>query len=54
MTILPQMNLFGESEFEYLGDLGRLERVLGALNDGKLISRLYRIRGKGRLDSACT
>ncbi len=32
MTILPQMNLFGESES---GDLERLERVLGVLDDGK-------------------
>ncbi len=53
MTILPQMNLFGESEFEDLGDLERLQRVLGALDDGKLVSRLYRIRGKGRNDWPC-
>ena len=53
MTILPQMNLFGESEFEDLGDLERLQKVLDALDDGRLVSRLYRIRGKGRNDWPC-
>ena len=50
MNIIPQMKLFEESDFENLGDLERLQQVLAALDDGKLISRLYRIRGKGRND----
>ncbi|MCM1091567.1 MAG: transposase [Butyrivibrio sp.] len=48
MNIMPQMKLFGESEFEELGDLERLQKVLGTLNDAGLIRKLYRIRGKGR------
>lgn len=47
------MYLFGEDEFEDAGDLERLRMVLGALNDGKLIARLYKIRGKGRNDWPC-
>lgn len=50
MNIIPQMNLFEESDFENLGDLEQLNIVLGALNDEKLIHKLYRIRGKGRND----
>ena len=53
MNILPQMNLFEESDFEFLGDLERLQRVLGAIDDAGLISKLYRIRGKGRNDWPC-
>ena len=53
MNILPQMNLFEESEFDFLGDLERLQRVLGALDDAGLIRKLYRIRGKGRNDWPC-
>lgn len=53
MKIIPQMNLFEESDFENLGDLERLQMVLEALNDGKLIHKLYRIRGKGRNDWSC-
>lgn len=53
MNIIPQMKLFEESDFENLGDLERLQQVLAALDDGKLISRLYRIRGKGRNDWPC-
>ncbi len=53
MNIIPQMKLFEESDFENLGDLERLKTVLDALGDGKLIHRLYRIRGKGRNDWPC-
>ncbi len=53
MNIIPQMKLFEESDFENLGDLERLKTVLDALEDGKLIHRLYRIRGKGRNDWPC-
>ena len=53
MNILPQMKLFGEDDFEELGDLERLQRVLGALDDSALIHRLYKIRGKGRNDWPC-
>lgn len=30
MNIIPQMNLFGEDEFEDLGDLERLQMVLSS------------------------
>lgn len=53
MNIIPQMKLFGESEFEELGDLERLQKVLGTLNDAVLIRKLYKIRGKGRNDWPC-
>ena len=53
MNIIPQMNLFEESDFENLGDLERLQMVLTALDDGELIHKLYRIRGKGRNDWSC-
>lgn len=50
MNIITQMSLFEESEFEFLGDLERLQMVLEALDDEKLIHKLYHIRGKGRND----
>lgn len=53
MNIITQMSLFEESEFEFLGDLERLQVVLGALDDEKLIHALYKIRGKGRNDWPC-
>lgn len=53
MNIIPQISMFGDSEFEELGDLERLQAVLGALPDGKLIRALYRIRGQGRNDWPC-
>lgn len=53
MNIIPQMKLFEENEFENLGDLERLQQVLSALDDGKLIRKLYKIRGKGRNDWPC-
>ena len=53
MNIIPQMKLFEESDFENLGDLERLKTVLDTLDDGKLIQRLYRMRGKGRNDWPC-
>lgn len=53
MNIIPQMNLFEESEFENLGDLERLQQLLSVLDDGKLIHKLYKIRGKGRNDWPC-
>lgn len=53
MNIITQMSLFEESEFEFLGDLERLQEVLGALDDEKLIRTLYKIRGKGRNDWSC-
>lgn len=53
MNIITQMSLFEESEFEFLGDLERLQSVLAELNDEKLIQALYKIRGKGRNDWPC-
>jgi len=53
MNIIPQMNLFEESEFEGLGDLERLRQALSTLNDEGLIHKLYEIRGKGRNDWPC-
>ena len=50
MNIIPQLSLFGEGEFEELGDLERLQTLLGAIPDERLISKLYKIRGNGRLD----
>ena len=46
MKIVPKMNLFEESDFENLGDLERQQMVLEELDHGKLIHKLYRIRGK--------
>lgn len=53
MNIIPQISLFGEDENEELGDLELLKMLLAALPDGKLISKLYKIRGKGRNDWPC-
>ncbi len=53
MNVIPQMKLFVESDFDYLGDLERLKAVLEVLDDGRLIRRLYKIRGKGRNDWPC-
>ena len=53
MNIIPQLSLFGENEFEDLGDLERLQMVLAMLPDEKLIARLYKIRGNGRNDWPC-
>lgn len=53
MNIIPQMKLLEENDFENLGDLERLQMVLGALKDEKLIHKLYRIHGKGRNDWTC-
>ena len=53
MNIIPQMSLFGENEFEDLGDLERLQMVLASLPDEGLIRALYRIRGQGRNDWPC-
>jgi len=53
MNIIPQLSLFGENEFEDLGDLERLQMVLAMLPDEKLIARLYKIRGNGGNDWPC-
>lgn len=53
MNIIPQMNLFEEDIFENLGDLERLKTILDAMDDAKLIHKLYKIRGKGRNDWPC-
>ena len=53
MNIIPQISMFGEKEFEELGDLERLKTVLDVLPDEKLIRALYRIRGQGRNDWPC-
>lgn len=53
MNIITQMKLFEESEFEFPGDLERLQMVLSSLDDEKLIHKLYKIRGKGRNDWPC-
>ncbi len=53
MNIVSQMKLFEESDFEYLGDLERRKMVLDSLEDGELIQKLYKIRGKGKNDWPC-
>ena len=53
MNIIPQISMFGDNEFEDFGDLERLQAVLSALPDEKLIRALYRIRGQGRNDWPC-
>ncbi len=41
MNIIPQISMFGDNEFEDFGDLERLQAVLSALPDEKLIRALY-------------
>ena len=53
MNILPQMKLFEDNDFDFLGDLERLQSVLSVIDDEKLIQKLYKIRGKGRNDWPC-
>lgn len=53
MNIIPQMSLFEENDFDFLGDLERLQGVLSVIDDGPLIHKLYKIRGKGRNDWPC-
>ena len=53
MNIIPQISMFGDNEFEDFGDLERLQAVLSALPDEKLIRALYRMRGQGRNDWPC-
>ena len=50
MNIIPQLNLFSDNDFDELGDLERLQRVLAALPDEELIQKLNQIRGNGRND----
>jgi hypothetical protein len=50
MAIIPQMKLFEWTEIEILGDLVRLQYVLEAMPDEKLMKVLEKIRGKGRND----
>ena len=50
MKIIPQLSLFEENDFEELGDLERLQRVLATIPDERLIQRLNEIRGNGRND----
>ena len=40
MRIIPQLNLFSDNDFDELGDLERLQRVLAALPDEELIQKL--------------
>ena len=53
MNIITQLNFFEENIFENLGDLERLQRILDTVDDGKLIAKLYKMRGKGRNDWPC-
>ena len=53
MNIISQINLFEESDYEFLGDLERLERVVKTIDDAKLIDKLHKIRGNGRNDWPC-
>lgn len=48
MKIITQISLFKEEEF--LGDLERLQRVINHVPDRPLITKLWRLRGKGRND----
>jgi transposase len=50
MAIIPQMKLFDWVEIENLGDLVRLQLVLEAMLDEKLMKALEKSRGKGRND----
>ena len=53
MNIIPQMSMFGDNEFDDLGDLERLQMILSSLPDEGLIRALYRIRERGRNDWPC-
>ena len=48
MKIISQLSLFDDTFEENLGDLFRLQTILAALPDEKLIQKLQKIRGKGR------
>ena len=48
MKIISQLSLFGDTFEENLGDLSRLQTILAALPDERLIQKLQKIRGKGR------
>lgn len=50
MNIISQLSLFGEDEFDDLGDLERLQMVLSSIPDQPLITKLYKIRENGRND----
>ena len=50
MAIIPQQQkLFGWEDLEGLGDLERLRLVLEQMPDERLMQRLERERGRGRL-----
>ena len=48
MKIISQLSLFDDTFEENLGDLFRLQTIIAALPDEKLIQKLQKIRGKGR------
>jgi len=50
MAIIPQTRLFGWEDVENLGELRRLELVLGAMPDEGLMRHLEERRGRGRDD----
>ena len=50
MKIISQLSLFDDTFEENLGDLFRLQTILAALPDEKLIQKLQKIRGKGRMN----
>lgn len=54
MKIISQLSLFDDTFEENLGDLFRLQTILAALPDEKLIQKLQKIRGKGRNEWSVT
>lgn len=54
MKIISQLSLFGDTFKENLGDLFRLETILAALPDERLIQKLQKVRGKGRNEWSVT
>lgn len=48
MKIISQLSLFGDTFEENLGDLSRLQTILSALPDEKIIQKLQKMRGRGR------
>ena len=54
MKIISQLSLFDDTFEENLEDLFRLQTILAALPDKKLIQKLQKIRGKGRNEWSVT
>ena len=54
MKIISQLSLFDDTFEENLGDLFRLQTILAALPDEKLIQKLQKICGNGRNEWSVT